>query len=296
MAEISIRELLEAGAHFGHQISRWNPRMRPFIFSAKGGIHILDLEQTAQYLKKARKFVADTVALGQSVLFVGTKKQAKQIIEEEAKRVGQYFVTNRWLGGLLTNFKTIKASIERLEKLEKQAATPEFEKFTKKERLDIQRQIDKLNEVLGGIKTMQKMPGCLFIIDPKNEEIAKKEAKRLKIPIVAIVDTNCDPEGIDFIIPANDDALRSIHLITKAISGSCEEGLARREIALSTENGSAKELGDAKTSPIISEVEMLEKGRAYVGKKKKDEEDTVEDKDLEQYAKAKASVVVGEKT
>lgn len=297
MPEVSIKELLEAGSHFGHQVSRWNPRMRPYIFSVKGGIHILDLEQTAHFLRKACRFISDTVALGQSVLFVGTKKQAKQVILEEATRVGQFHVTNRWLGGLMTNFKTIKASIERMEGLEKQAASPEFEKYTKKERLDVTRQIEKLNSVLGGIKTMQRLPGCLFIVDPKTEDIARKEAQRLKIPIVAVLDTNCDPKGIDYLIPANDDALRSIQLITKAISGACEEGLARREAALASEkeNGAAKEEGVVKSSPAISERQMPEKGRAYVGKKKKGEEDTIEE-DLEKFAKAKANVVEGEKT
>src|SRR3990167_6462778 len=215
--EVSVKELLEAGAHFGHQVSRWNPRMRPYIFTTKGGIHILDLQQTVECLKKAYKFVADTVALGHQVLFVGTKKQAKPHIETQAKRVSQFYVSNRLLGGMLTNFKTIRASIDRLGSLEKQAASEEFAKLTKKERLTIEREITKLNHVLGGIKTMNKLPGCVFIIDPKKEEIAKKEARRLKIPVVAIVDTNCDPEGVDYIIPANDDAIRSIEIISKGI-------------------------------------------------------------------------------
>lgn len=240
MSEVTIKDLLEAGSHFGHQVSRWNPRMRPYIFATKGGIHILDLDQTTNFLKKACRFVADTVAAGGSVLFVGTKKQAKGVIEEEAKRVGQFFVTNRWLGGLLTNFKTIKASIERMENLEKQAASPDFEKFTKKERLDIARQIEKLNSVLGGIKSMRQPPGSLFIVDIKKEEIAKKEANRLKIPIVAMVDTNSDPQGIDYLIPANDDALRSIQVITKAVADACAEGYQRRQVALAKEEGEEK--------------------------------------------------------
>lgn len=259
---VSVQELLEAGAHFGHQVSRWNPKMRPYIFSIKGGIHILDLEQTANGLKKACHFVAETVALGNQILFVGTKKQARVCIETEAKRTGQFYVINRWLGGMLTNFKTIKASIDRMEALEKQAASPDFEKFTKKERLTIEREIAKLDHILGGIKTMQRLPGCVFIIDPKNEEIAKKEARRLKIPVVAMVDTNCNPEGIDYIIPANDDAIRSIQIVTKAIADSCEEGLRKREAALAKEQNRPE--GEEKPTPFVTEREIKTQAKAYV--------------------------------
>lgn len=267
MSEVSIKDLLEAGSHFGHQVSRWNPRMRPYIFATKGGIHILDLDQTANYLKKAVKFVAETVALGGSVLFVGTKKQAKNVIEEEAKRTGQFFVSNRWLGGLLTNFKTIKASIERMINLEKLTASADFEKYTKKERLEVTREIEKLNNVLGGIKTMNHLPACLFIIDTKKEDIARREANRLKIPVVAIVDTNCDPMGIDYLIPANDDALRSIQVITKAIADAAAEGYQRRQAALAKEEGDEKPSApDDKRGPLVAEVKIEAKGRAFVAK------------------------------
>ena len=286
MSEVSIKELLEAGAHFGHQVSRWNPRMRPYIFTTKGGIHILDLEQTTAALKKAIQFVTDTVALGHHVLFVGTKNQAKAIIEEEAKRAGQYFVNNRWLGGFLTNFKTIKASIDRLDNLEKLAASPEFEKYVKKERLTIEREIKKLNSIFSGIKTMQTLPGCIFIIDPKTEETAKREAIRLKIPLVAIVDTNCDPEGIDYVIPANDDAIRSVQVITKAIADACEEGGRRRQEWLVKQGKNDK---DEKPSNFDQEKEIKGKGTAYVAKKKGEEEVMLEDSDLEKYASSKVA-------
>lgn len=257
MPEVSVKDLLEAGAHFGHQVSRWNPRMRPYIFATKGGIHILDLDQTASYLHKATRFVTETAAAGGAVLFVGTKKQAKNVIEEEAKRSGQFFVTNRWLGGLLTNFKTIKASIERLITLEKLTASADFEKYTKKERLDVTREIEKLNNVLGGIKTMNHLPACLFIVDVKKEDIAKREANRLKIPVVAIVDTNCDPAGIDYLIPANDDALRSIQIITKAVADAAMEGYQRRQAALAKEESDEKpSVGEEKRRPMVTEVEI----------------------------------------
>lgn len=287
---VSIKELLEAGAHFGHQVSRWNPRMRPFIFSIKSGVHVLDLEQTVEALKRACKFVTDTVALGHSVLFVGTKTQAKPVIEEEAKRCGQFYVNYRWLGGLLTNFKTIRASIERLKNLEKLAGSEEFQKYTKKERLDVEREIHKLNNIFLGIKTMEKMPGVIFLIDPKTESIAKKEGIRLKIPLVAIVDTNCDPEGIDYVIPANDDAIRSIQLITKAIADACEEGSKKREERLLKESRTDK--GDEKPSVVAREMEVKEKAKAYVGRKKKGEEDTEEESDPEKYAKSTDSTLV----
>lgn len=259
-SEVSVKDLLEAGCHFGHQISRWNPKMRPYIFTTKGGVHILDLEQTLLTLQKGCQFISDIVSLGGSVLFVGTKNQARPIIEEEAKRSGQFFVNSRWLGGLLTNFKTIKASIERLYSLEKLAESPDFEKYTKKERLTVEREIGKLNNLFSGIKTMAGMPGCLFIIDPRTEHIAKREANRLKIPIVALVDTNCDPDGIDHIIPANDDAVRSIQIITKAIADACLEGSRRRQEILVKEG---KE--EEKKAPFAKEKEIKEKGKAYVG-------------------------------
>lgn len=288
MSEVSIKDLLEAGCHFGHQVSRWNPKMRPYIFATKGNIHILDLDQTAVALTQAAQFVTDCVAQGGQVLFVGTKPQAKTIIEQEAKRCGQYYISHRWLGGLLTNFKTIKASIERLHRLEKQTQTPEFEKYTKRERLEVEREIAKLNSIFFGIKTMQRQPGLLFIIDPKTEDIAKREALRLKIPVVAIVDTNCDPGGVDYIIPANDDAVRSIQLITQTIADACEEGLKRRQEILAQEE--KEEPNGEKRTPLVTEKEIKEKGKAFIGRHRKEEaeEPTEPDPDLEKFASAKA--------
>ncbi|MBI4125474.1 MAG: 30S ribosomal protein S2 [Deltaproteobacteria bacterium] len=277
MSQISVKELLEAGAHFGHQASRWNPKMRPYIFATKGDIHILDLDQTVAAIKKAVEFVGSVVAQGQSVLFVGTKNQAAPIVRQEAERCGQYYVTNRWLGGLLTNFKTIKASIDRLHKLEELTRTPDFEKYTKMERLEVEREIKKLNWIFAGIKTMTRHPGCLFIVDPKTEDIAKREARRLKIPIVAIVDTNCDPKEIDYLIPANDDAIRSIQVITKVVADACEEGAKRRQTILAQEEKEERAEEEKPTAALVTEREMKEKGKAYVGRGKKGEEETTEE-------------------
>ncbi len=273
----SLKELLEAGAHFGHQVSRWNPKMRPYIFATKGGIHILDLEQTVGALKKAVDFVTEVVARGQSVLFVGTKAQARPVIEEEARRCGQFYVNFRWLGGLMTNFKTIRVSIERLKTLETLTQSEEFQKYTKKERLEIEREIKKLNGLFLGIKTMEQLPGLLFIVDPKTESIAKKEAKRLKIPVVAVVDTNSDPDGIDYLIPANDDAIRSIQIIAKAVADACEEGMRRRQERIAQEVKD-EEKKDQKPSVAAKEVEVKEKAKAYVGRPRKGEEEKEEEK------------------
>ena len=256
-AEISVKELLEAGAHFGHQSSRWNPKMRPFIFTTKGGIHILDLDQTAQQIKKACKYVTDQVALGGAVLFVGTKKQARDLIAVESQRAGQFFVNIRWLGGMLTNFKTIKASIDRLNQLQKRKESPEFEKLVKKERLMIDRDIEKLERNLSGIRAMNNLPACVFIVDPKKEEIAKKEAIRLKIPVIAMLDSNCDPTGIDYLIAANDDAIRSIQLVTGAIAEACIEGSLRRQEALGRDTKETEEaLSVVKTGGLVEERDV----------------------------------------
>jgi small subunit ribosomal protein S2 len=201
--------------------------MKPFIFGARNGIYIIDLQRTVGLARTALKFVADTAARGGAVLFVGTKKQAQDAVREEATRSGQYFVTNRWLGGTLTNFKTIKAGIDRLKTLEKMSQDGTFERLPKKEVASLQREMDKLERNLGGIKELQKMPSAIFVIDPKKEHIAIHEARRLGVPIVAVVDTNCDPEGIDFVIPGNDDAIRSIRLFTSKVAEACIEGAAR---------------------------------------------------------------------
>src|SRR6476620_3724758 len=221
---ITMRQLLEAGVHFGHQTKRWNPKMRPFIFGARNGIHIIDLQHTVKLFNKAYQFLVNTAANGDSVLFVGTKKQAQEVIQEEARRSGMFFVTNRWLGGTLTNFKTVKGSIERLRSIEKMAEDGTFERLNKKEVLGLERERAKLEKTLGGIKNMGGLPGAVFIIDPKKEHIAVEEARKLEIPIVAITDTNCDPDLIDYVIPGNDDAIRAIKLFTGKIADACVTG------------------------------------------------------------------------
>src|SRR3954469_8635194 len=224
---ITMRQLLEAGVHFGHQTKRWNPKMKPYIFGARNGIYIVDLQKTVRLAREAFRFVSDICAKGGSVLFVGTKKQAQDAVIEESVRAGQFHVTNRWLGGTLTNFKTIKSGIDRLKTLEKMSTDGTFEKLPKKEVALLQNEMDKLKKNLGGIQEMSRLPGCLFVIDPKKEHIAIHEATRLGIPIVGLVDTNCDPEGIDFVIPGNDDAIRSIRLFCAKVADAAIEGKAR---------------------------------------------------------------------
>jgi small subunit ribosomal protein S2 len=217
MAEVSMKQLLEAGVHFGHQTSRWNPKMKPYIFGARNGIYIIDLQQTVKLAKEALGYIRDLVGNGGTMMFVGTKKQAQDAIREEADRCGALYVNNRWLGGMLTNFQTVKASIDRLKKCEEVLEDPKMaDALTKKEMLGIRRERDKLMVSMGGIKNMKRLPDALFVIDPKKEEIAVKEANRLGIPVVAIVDTNCDPDMIDWKIPGNDDAIRAIRLFTAA--------------------------------------------------------------------------------
>jgi small subunit ribosomal protein S2 len=221
---IGLRALIDAGVHFGHQTKRWNPRMRPYIYGARNGIHIIDLDQTAELFKRAYAFVADAVGRGGHVLFVGTKRQAAEVVREEAVRSGQYFVTGRWLGGTLTNFRTMKSGIDRLRDIEQQVEDGSIDSLRKKEALAIRREGDKLEKYLGGIKMMSSLPSVLFVIDPHNEHIAVNEARKLHIPIVALTDTNCDPDLIDFVIPGNDDAIRSIKLIASRIADACIEG------------------------------------------------------------------------
>ncbi len=235
MAQITMKQMLEAGVHFGHQTKRWNPKMKPYIFGARNGIYIVDLQKTVRQFKAAYQFIQDTVASGEKVLFVGTKKQAQDAIREESERAGQYYVNNRWLGGMLTNFTTIKASIDRLKKIEAMNADGTIAQYTKKEALQIEREREKLEKNLGGIKNMTKLPGAVFIIDPKKEAIAVQEANKLGIPVVAIVDTNCDPDNIDFVIPGNDDAIRAIRLFASKMSEACAEGSQLRKDAKQTE-------------------------------------------------------------
>ncbi|MEX0800610.1 MAG: 30S ribosomal protein S2 [Dehalococcoidia bacterium] len=228
---VSMKSLLEAGVHFGHQTRRWNPKMRKFIFTERNGIHIIDLEQTVNRLEEAAGFVADLVSTGQTLLFVGTKRQAQDTIETEAKRCGMPYVNVRWLGGTMTNFHTIQGRIDYLVRLEDAKARGELEHLTKKEGLRISEEIVRLNRYLGGIKEMTTLPGAIFIIDTTKEDIAVAEALRMDIPIVALVDTNCDPDVIDYPIPSNDDAIRAIKLITARIADAVLEGLTAREYA-----------------------------------------------------------------
>ena len=226
---VSMRELLEAGVHFGHQTKKWNPKMRPYIFTERNGIHILDLQQTIPAMQAAYEFIADITSRGQKVLFVGTKKQAASIIEEEATRSNQLYVTNRWLGGTLTNFSTIKARLQYLAQLEARRDRGEFSRLTKAEGLALEDEIVKLNRGFGGLKQMERIPAALFIVDPHREELAVSEARKLGVPIVAMVDSNCNPELIDFVVPANDDAIRGIRLIVSKIADAAIEGLQRRQ-------------------------------------------------------------------
>jgi small subunit ribosomal protein S2 len=220
----TIKQLLEAGAHFGHQTGRWHPRMKGYIFTKRNGIHIIDLEKTAVMLDKACAFIRDVVAQGDTVLFVGTKKQAQESVEEEAQRCGMYYVNQRWLGGMLTNFATIQARVDQLVRLEDQQARGEFGRLSKKEILKLGEKIERMNKQMGGFKEMTTLPGALFIVDPTKERIALAESRRMGIPVVAIVDTNCNPDEIDYPIPANDDAIRAIKLICTKIADAVLEG------------------------------------------------------------------------
>ncbi|MCL2441960.1 MAG: 30S ribosomal protein S2 [Treponema sp.] len=230
MAVVTMKNLLESGVHFGHQVKRWDPRMKKYIFAERNGIHIIDLQKTIQSIKDAYEAVRRTVAAGKTVLFVGTKKQAQQAVQKEAERCGMYFINNRWLGGMLTNFVTIKKSLLRLKKLEKMEVDGTFENLTKKEIASLSKERVKLQKNLGGIKEMKELPGILFIIDTRKEAIAVAEAQRQGIPIVAVVDTNCNPEGINFPIPGNDDAIRAITLFTQIIANAVVE--ADNEVGL----------------------------------------------------------------
>lgn len=224
MAVVSMKQLLEAGVHFGHQTRRWNPKMAAYIFTERNGIYIIDLQKTVKKLEEAYNFVRDIAADGKNVLFVGTKKQAQDSVKEEALRAGAYYVNARWLGGMLTNFTTIRTRISRLNQLKKMAEDGTFDLLPKKEVIKLNLEIEKLEKFLGGIKDMKEFPGALFIVDPRKEKIAVSEAKNLGIPIVAIVDTNCDPDEIDYVIPGNDDAIRAVKLIAGAMANAIIEG------------------------------------------------------------------------
>ena len=238
---INMKELLEAGAHYGHQCRRWNPKMRKFIFGSRNGVHIIDLQKTVRHFKKACDFVEETVSKGGKVLFVGTKRQARDIVSTEAKRCGMYYINYRWLGGTLTNYKTIRQSISHLKRLEKMSQDGTYEKLTKKEALNMERLRLKLESNLGGIKDLRGKPDLIFILDASKEHIAVKEAKKLGIPIVAVTDTNTNPDDIDYVIPGNDDSLRSLQLFTGTVAEACLAGKSREKIVEEKEKHETKE-------------------------------------------------------
>lgn len=261
MSKVQLTELIEAGAHFGHLTRRWNPKMKPYIFMEKNGIHIIDLKKTQQAIETAAQAINEIVSQGKRILFVGTKKQAKSTIASEARRSDSNWVSERWLGGMLTNFTTIRKSIKRLQNIEKMESDGTFEKITKKERLVLTREKDKLRKVLDGVETMAKIPGALFIVDIKKEAIAVNEALRLNIPIFAVVDTNCDPDPIDYIIPANDDASRAVEIIVKVMSDAILEGNAKAK-ELKAHESAEKEKEKKVNEEELKETEKKEsKGR-----------------------------------
>ncbi len=261
MADELIKKLLEAGVHFGHQTKRWNPKMRKFIFGERSGIYIIDLEKTIEYLNKARDFLYEVTAKGGKILFVGTKKQAQEVIQEAATQSGMFYVRNRWLGGLLTNFQTVKKSVERLKTIEKMAENGIFEKLTKKEVARLTKEKDKLRRDLDGIRSMGGLPQAIFVVDSKKEDIAVKEAARLNIPVVGLIDTNCDPDFIDFPIPGNDDALKSIRLIAIMIAETIAEGrkqyMTSETIASKPEPEPQPEPAQISQIPVVVEAEPI---------------------------------------
>ncbi len=240
MAVISMKQLLEAGVHFGHQTRRWNPKMATYIFTERNGIYIIDLQKTVKKLEEAYFFVRDMAASGESILFVGTKKQAQDAIKEEAERCGQFYVNARWLGGMLTNFKTMRTRIARLNQLKKMQEDGTFDLLPKKEVIKLQLEIAKLEKYLGGVKEMKKLPGALFVVDSRKEKNAIAEARKLNIPIVAIVDTNCDPDEIDYVIPGNDDAIRAIKLISQTMANAVLEGKQGEQLEVEAKADDAK--------------------------------------------------------
>lgn len=258
MAVVSMKELLEAGVHFGHSKARWNPKMAPYLYGVKNGIHIIDLNRTLVLLEEAYNFISDSVAQGAQVIFVGTKRQAKEIIKEEAERCGAFYVNERWVGGLLTNFQTVRRSIQKLNKLERMEAEGIFEVLPKKEVRRLRRQMDKLRKLYGGIRDMEKLPDIMWVVDTVRESIAVQEARKLGISVVAIADSNCDPDLIDYIVPGNDDAIKSIKLLTSKVADAVIEGRTRRE--------SAEEIEAKKERRVVTveehEKELFEKAMA----------------------------------
>lgn len=259
MPAVTMRELLDAGVHFGHQTNHWNPRMKPYVFGTRNGIYIIDLQKTVESTRAACAFVQKVTGEGKKILFVGTKKQAKDVVENEAKRAGMYYVTNRWLGGMLTNYQTVKASIDRLKKLEALKASSEWSEISKKMQSRYDRELEKLHKSLGGIQDMKKLPGAVFIIDTVKEHIAVKEAKKLGIPTVAVVDTNCDPTDIGHVIPGNDDAIRSVTLFARLIADSCIEGARLHQEKLraaDSKNFEEEESTEKKVSRFEGDIDL----------------------------------------
>ncbi|MCP3851534.1 MAG: 30S ribosomal protein S2 [Gammaproteobacteria bacterium] len=258
MAQVKMKQLLEAGLHFGHQTRRWNPKMKQFIYGPRNGIYIINLDVTMKLFRKAYTYISDVVANGGSVMFVCTKRQGQVIIKEEAKRSGMYFVNHRWLGGMMTNFQTIKNSVDRLKKIESMQEDGTINRFPKKEILMMEKERVKLDRNIGGIKNMRTLPDVLFVIDPNKEEIAVNEATKLGIPVVALTDTNCNPDGIDYIIPGNDDAIRAIKLISSLISQAVIEGKERRgeEVPASNEELEAAMIASSETQETPAEEEQ----------------------------------------
>lgn len=253
MSTVTMKELLEAGVHFGHETKRWDPKMKPYIFGARNGIYIIDLQKTVQHFKDAYQFVRDTVSKGEYILFVGTKKQAQESISEEATRCQMFYVNQRWLGGMLTNFQTIKRSIDRLNKLEAMKSEEIYNLLPKKEILELEKERSRLERTLGGIKSMDRLPGAIFVVDPKKEKIAVREARKIGIPSIGIVDTNCNPEDVDYVIPGNDDAIRAIRLFATKIADAVAEGRLIHEKQLQTEQAEVSKEG-APESPVEMQV------------------------------------------
>ncbi len=277
MATMELAHLIEAGAHFGHLTRRWNPKMKPFIFMEKNGIHIIDLKKSLGLLNRAHHEMIEAVSQGSTILFVGTKKQAKGVIESEAKRCGMNWVSERWLGGMLTNFSTIRKSVKRLQNIEKQETDGTFEKITKKERLFLTRERDKLKKILEGVETMSRLPGVVFVVDIKKEDIAVKEAKRLNIPVFAMVDTNCDPDPIDHVIPANDDAVKTIELIVKHMADAVIEGQAKFK-ERKAEEVAERERARKEHHEESEQTEEKKISKKHLKRKDKKEEDISEEK------------------
>ena len=292
LAATSMKQLLEAGVHFGHQTRRWNPKMREYIFAERNGIHIIDLAQTVSRLEAALDFIRETVRRGDSVLFVGTKKQAQEALSEAAHRSGQHFVNTRWLGGMLTNFMTIKRRIQRLEALEARRDAGEFERLTKKEASKLNDEITKLDSALGGIRKMRRLPGAVFIVDPHRESIAVAEARRLEIPIVAMTDTNCDPDLVDWVIPANDDAIRSVRLICGLVADAASVAQQERQAKLDEEFEQAEAMPPVDETTLTSEADYsaaLASGEALVF-----EPEPEDDEEEERRARARRAAHIDE--